>query len=223
MAIGTVRKWDDDEGWGVLEAAVTPGGCFAHFSSVEAAGRHRRLAAGDRVRFAWIPAPREPYAFRAEAVWPEGVEPNPARPAPPGARHESGPGWSAYVSDPVAAAHDGPAAGARRRAEALVSGDAENLLHVLHPAFTWTSHRGAVLDRATYVRGNTDGSLVWLEQRLEDVRSVVVGDTGVVTATAHDRVRRDGRDLTFVMPVTQVWVDTHRGPQCLAGHAGPAR
>jgi cold shock CspA family protein len=220
MATGTVREWYDDEGWGVLDSDATPGGCFAHYSSVEADG-YRRLRAGERVRFAWVAADQDGYSFRAEAVWSAGVEPNPLVPAPTGPQVESAPGWYAYVPDPVAAAHEGLVHAAGRRADALVSGDVENLLHLLHPEFTWTSHRGDVLDRESYVRGNTDGSLVWLAQRLEDVRTIVAGETGVLTATAHDRVRCDGQELTFVMPLTQVWVETDRDHQCLAGHAGP--
>lgn len=183
---------------------------------------YRSLAAGEPVRFAWEPADQDGYAFRAVAVWADGAEVNPDRPDPTGPLLERGPGWSAYVPDPVTADHAGLRAAVERRAAALVSGDPENLLHVLHPRFTWTSHRGDVLDRATYVRGNTDGSLVWIDQRLEDVRTIVVADTGVLSATVHDRVSRAGRELAFTMPVTQTWVRTAAGWQCLAGHAGPA-
>ena len=33
---GVVRFWHDDEGWGVLDCPSTPGGCWTHFSVIEA-------------------------------------------------------------------------------------------------------------------------------------------------------------------------------------------
>ncbi|MFF7232620.1 hypothetical protein [Streptomyces sioyaensis] len=33
-AIGIVREWHSDEGWGVIDSDTTPGGCWAHFGSV---------------------------------------------------------------------------------------------------------------------------------------------------------------------------------------------
>ncbi|MDX6275339.1 MAG: cold shock protein [Frankiales bacterium] len=47
--IGTVRDWDNQEGWGVL---LTPDGLtvFCHFSVVAADG-YRTLTVGSRVRF----------------------------------------------------------------------------------------------------------------------------------------------------------------------------
>lgn len=38
MITATVREWYEEEGWGVLDSAETPGGCFAHFSDIEMAG-----------------------------------------------------------------------------------------------------------------------------------------------------------------------------------------
>ena len=51
-----------------------------------------------------------------------------------------------------------------------------------------TSHR------AQYVAGNTGGELVWRAQALEDAEVIVVGDSAVLTAVAHDvyRARRRG-------------------------------
>ena len=47
---GTVDEWDSDEGWGTLSSEATPGGCWAHYSSVEMPG-FKQLAAGDHVSF----------------------------------------------------------------------------------------------------------------------------------------------------------------------------
>ncbi|MDT0342329.1 cold-shock protein [Streptomyces litchfieldiae] len=52
MAHGTVREWHDEEGWGVLDSAETPGGCFAHFSDIDMKG-FRSLTAGQHVEFDW--------------------------------------------------------------------------------------------------------------------------------------------------------------------------
>lgn len=52
MAEGTVREWDEEAGWGVLDSAETPGGCFAHYSDIDMHG-FRELIAGQRVEFDW--------------------------------------------------------------------------------------------------------------------------------------------------------------------------
>jgi len=31
---GVVREWHPEQGWGVIDAQDTPGGCWAHFSRV---------------------------------------------------------------------------------------------------------------------------------------------------------------------------------------------
>jgi len=52
----------------------------------------------------------------------------------------------------------------------------------MHRNLRWTTHVGAVLDRDAYIAGNTDGSLVWRERRLEQPEVSVVGDTAILTA-----------------------------------------
>ena len=91
----------------------------------------------------------------------------------------------------------------------------------MHPMMRWATHTGAVLDRDTYIAGNTDGSLVWHEQRLEQPTVVVVGDTAVLTALVVDQVERDGERETFRLGLTQTWVREGRAWRCIAGHAGP--
>jgi Domain of unknown function (DUF4440) len=113
-------------------------------------------------------------------------------------------------------------AAARRRAQALVDRDATMLAELHHPALRWTTFRGDVLDRARYVRGNTESDLVWLGQQLDDPEVVVAGDTAVLTAMVHDEVERDGVSQTFSLRLTQTWIRTPEGWRCLAGHAGPA-
>jgi CspA family cold shock protein len=73
---GTVRQWDGDEGWGVLDSAATPGGCWVHFSAIVATG-YRTLRAGDEVEFAFAAAEQDGFAFTAEQVWMPGVESGP--------------------------------------------------------------------------------------------------------------------------------------------------
>jgi hypothetical protein len=117
---------------------------------------------------------------------------------------------------------DDVVAAAERRARALVERDAEALRALHHAELRWTTHRGAVLDREAYVRGNTEGALVWRGQRLEDVDVVVVGETAVLTGIAVDDVERGGVAATNRLRLTQVWVRGGRGWTCVAGHAGPA-
>ena len=111
-------------------------------------------------------------------------------------------------------------AAVRGRAEALVAGDPDGLLRLLHEQFTWTSHRGEVFDRAGYVRANTE-QLRWRSQVIEDPQVTIVGGTAVVVGAVRDVVERDGETSVFVMRITQTWVREFEGWLCLAGHAGP--
>jgi cold shock CspA family protein len=50
MIRGTVKSWDDEEGWGVLVSPDAPGETWAHYSHIEAEPKsYRSLAAGDTV------------------------------------------------------------------------------------------------------------------------------------------------------------------------------
>lgn len=109
----------------------------------------------------------------------------------------------------------------RARADALARADAGALRRLLHSGFRWTSHRGEVVDRETYIDNNTVGGLVWKRQAFSEVAVVVIGRVGVVTAVVSDEVIRDGIEQKFRMPMTQTWVWVNQHWQCLAGHAGP--
>ena len=113
-------------------------------------------------------------------------------------------------------------ASAQQRAKALARRDAEELQRLMHPKLRWTTHLGVVLDRDAYIAGNTDGSLVWREQRLEQPTVAVVGDTAVLATVVVDVVERDGRQETFRLRLTQTWVREAGVWQCIAGHAGPS-
>ena len=67
MIQATVREWDDEEGWGVLDSSQTPGGCWAHFSAVEMTG-FRSLVAGQKVDLEWESAEQDGYQYRAVLV-----------------------------------------------------------------------------------------------------------------------------------------------------------
>jgi CspA family cold shock protein len=71
-----VREWNEDEGFGVIDSLDTPGGCWAHFSSIVMA-EYRVLAAGDPVAFTCEEGRQDDYDYRAILVWPPGVEPGP--------------------------------------------------------------------------------------------------------------------------------------------------
>jgi uncharacterized RmlC-like cupin family protein/cold shock CspA family protein len=66
---GTVRSWNDLEGWGVIDSAETPGGCWAHISMLRMDG-YKTLVTGQSVVLDWETADQDGYAFRAHAVWP---------------------------------------------------------------------------------------------------------------------------------------------------------
>ena len=71
---GTVRVWHAEDGWGVLDSAATPGGCWTHYSAVLVPG-FRELEAGAAVEFAFESAEQDGYAFRAVEVWPADQAP----------------------------------------------------------------------------------------------------------------------------------------------------
>jgi cold shock protein len=72
---GVVRVWHAAEGWGVIDSEDTPGGCWAHYSSVLVPG-YRALGAGQPVTLDVERAEQNGYSFRAIEVWPAGQEPH---------------------------------------------------------------------------------------------------------------------------------------------------
>lgn len=112
-------------------------------------------------------------------------------------------------------------AAAESRARALAQGDAEELRRLMHAEMRWTTHGGDVLDRDTYIDGNTQSSLVWKEQRLRNPEVTVEGDTAILTCVVEDEVEISGEPALHVMRLTQTWVRTDEGWSLLAGHAGP--
>jgi CspA family cold shock protein len=71
---GTAREWHDDLGWGVVDSAATPGGCWAHFSSVAVSG-YRSLRPGQAVSLEYESFDQDGFQFRALRVWPSGMTP----------------------------------------------------------------------------------------------------------------------------------------------------
>ena len=108
-------------------------------------------------------------------------------------------------------------AAAEQRATALANADATELRRLMHPKMQWTSHRGDIFDREAYIAGNTNGSLVWHEQRLEQPSVTLVGRAAVLTAIVVDVVDREGKRETFRMRVTQTWVREGQEWRCIAG------
>jgi hypothetical protein len=113
-------------------------------------------------------------------------------------------------------------AAARARAAALAAGDGPRLEALLHPRLRWTTYRGVVLDREQYLAANVGGELRWHEQTLHDVEVQVVADgVAILTAVVVDVVERAGGPEAFRLRLTQAWLRTEAGWQCVAGHAGP--
>jgi|SRR6476646_700051 len=112
-------------------------------------------------------------------------------------------------------------ASAQRRALALVRGSATELRQLMHPELRWTTYRGAVLDRETYIAGNTDGSVTWVGQHFEDPVVTVIGDVAILTAVVTDVIERHSERETFRLRLTQVWLRELGEWRCVAGHAGP--
>ncbi|MGW1744989.1 cold-shock protein [Streptomyces sp. NPDC002092] len=67
MILATVREWDDEEGWGILDSPETPGGCWTHFSAVEMEG-FRSLTAGAKVTLEWEAGEQDGFQYRAVRI-----------------------------------------------------------------------------------------------------------------------------------------------------------
>jgi cold shock protein len=65
----TVREWRHEEGWGVLDSADTPGGCWAHFIHLEMID-YLALNPGQVVRVDWESPGQDGYDYRAVRVVP---------------------------------------------------------------------------------------------------------------------------------------------------------
>ena len=69
---GTVTVWHGEQGWGVIEAPQTPGGCWAHFAGL--AGEPAwEPKAGEPVRFTPEAADQDGFHWRATYVRPAGT------------------------------------------------------------------------------------------------------------------------------------------------------
>ena len=112
---------------------------------------------------------------------------------------------------------------ARRRADALATGDQHALRRLLHPQFRWVSHTGERFDRDSYVDASTDAG--------RDPARPARMDLSDVDVVTHDRTAvlrcevvesSDGIEQLRT-PMTQVWVRYDDGWVCLAGHTDPSR
>jgi len=73
-SVGSVRSFDADQGWGVIDGPDVPGGCWVHFSAIAMDG-YRALVPGRRVSFRAEAADQDGFAFRAVKVWTGETEP----------------------------------------------------------------------------------------------------------------------------------------------------
>jgi CspA family cold shock protein len=81
---GVVAVWSGEEGWGVVESADTPGGCWVHVGmlwaitlpptreheTVNITGSSVDLVEGETVDFEWEQVPQDGYDYRAISVRP---------------------------------------------------------------------------------------------------------------------------------------------------------
>jgi CspA family cold shock protein len=89
MVTGVVREWWSDEGWGVIDADETPGGCWAHFLIIDMPG-HVVLRPGQRVELCYEHPGQDGHDYRATSVAIPGVPPGNRRTEPPGPGYRSG-------------------------------------------------------------------------------------------------------------------------------------
>lgn len=89
MAVdGLIRIWNVDEGWGVIDSAETPGGCWAHFSAAAVAG-YARFESGQAVRLEWQAPGQDGFPFTAVRFWPADREPESRGGSPTGQAYSS--------------------------------------------------------------------------------------------------------------------------------------
>lgn len=99
--VGEVRQWLDEDGWGVIDSADTPGGCWVHFSRIAVPG-YKSLDPGQSVELEWEAAEQDGFFYRAVRVWPSGERPAPDH------TDEAGPS-KAYRSSLTMSYDEGPA------------------------------------------------------------------------------------------------------------------
>lgn len=78
MVMATVREWHEDLGWGVLDSPETPGGCWAHFSTIETReiassdnvqiSEYKELIPGETVELEWAAPGQDGFDFGAVVV-----------------------------------------------------------------------------------------------------------------------------------------------------------
>ena len=75
MAKGTVVRWNDVEGWGVISSDEVPGEVWTIFSHIESEGA-TSLSVGEPVEFDWHemsrPGGQDGYSFRTTRLRPLG-------------------------------------------------------------------------------------------------------------------------------------------------------
>jgi len=103
LAEGTVERWSDVDGWGVLRSAAVDGPVFAHRSMIRDRTGDRRLTPGQPVWFRWELPGQDGCDTRASAVW--RAAPSPVQAAEPPPEH---PPSVAYRST-LTITFDGPA------------------------------------------------------------------------------------------------------------------
>ena len=74
MIEASVREWHDELGWGVVDATETPGGCWVHFSNIDADG-YLSLTGVETVLLDYERVEQDGYQYRAIRVVVRGREP----------------------------------------------------------------------------------------------------------------------------------------------------
>ena len=78
MVRAEVREWHEDLGWGVLDSAETPGGCWTHYTAIETsrvrssqggeAYEYKALGDDDVVDLEWEAPGQDGFDYRATLV-----------------------------------------------------------------------------------------------------------------------------------------------------------
>jgi cold shock CspA family protein len=66
---GTVQRWSDEDGWGVLTADGLDGTVFAHYSMICDQAGWRGLRSGQQVWFTWEQPGQDGCAYRAVEIY----------------------------------------------------------------------------------------------------------------------------------------------------------
>lgn len=108
-----------------------------------------------------------------------------------------------------------------RRWAAQIGGDLEALGRLLADEMQYTHSNGLVDTKDSYIKAIGEKVFDYRAEKRTDVRTQVIGDTGLVTGAAEFNVVAGGRDLDLKARYSAVWIRRAGEWQFLAWQSTP--